>query len=116
MKTLQTLVLATLLSGAAAGLAHAQMGADKMSGMKMDAPAPNPAAMTDGEVRGIDKAHGKVTLRHGEIKNVGMPGMTMAYAVSDPQSLDALKDGDKVRFAMEKINGIYTVTKIAPAK
>jgi len=70
------------------------------------------AQATDGEVRKIDKAQAKVTLKHGEIKSLGMPPMTMAYRVQNPAVLDALQVGDKVKFQAEKIDGQYTVTQI----
>ena len=68
--------------------------------------------MADAEVRKIDKEAGKVTLKHGEIKNLDMPPMTMVFKVKESAMLDTLKIGDKVRIAAEKINGSYTVTKI----
>ena len=68
--------------------------------------------MTDAEVRKIDKDAGKVTLKHGEIKNLDMPPMTMVFRVKEPALLDTLKVGDKVRIAAEKLDGNYTVTKI----
>ncbi|HEU4621985.1 MAG TPA: copper-binding protein [Burkholderiaceae bacterium] len=70
------------------------------------------AAMTDGEVRKIDKDTGKITLRHGEIKNLGMPSMTMVFKAKDPVMLDAVKPGDKVLFTAERIDGAITVTAI----
>jgi Cu(I)/Ag(I) efflux system periplasmic protein CusF len=70
------------------------------------------ASMTDGEVRKVDKEAGKLTLRHGPIKNLEMPGMTMVLKVADPKMLDTLKQGDKVRFTAERVNGAITVTKI----
>lgn len=75
----------------------------------------NAAAMTDGEVRKIDKAQGKVTLKHGAIQNLEMPPMTMVFKVADPKMLDSLKDGDKVRFSADRVNGAITVTAIEPA-
>ncbi len=63
----------------------------------------------DGEVTKIDKAQAKVTLRHGEIKSLDMPAMTMVFRVSDAKLLDSLAVGDKVRFAAEKRDGVYTV-------
>jgi Cu(I)/Ag(I) efflux system protein CusF len=75
-----------------------------------------PASMTVGEVRKIDKAQGKLTLRHGPITNLGMPGMTMVFHVADPKLLDGLKEGDKVRFEADKINGTYTVMAIETLK
>lgn len=69
-------------------------------------------AMTEGEVRKVDAAQGKITLKHGEIKNLDMPAMSMAFAVKDPAMLSRVQPGDKVRFAADKINGTYTVTAI----
>lgn len=71
--------------------------------------------MAEGEVRKIDKAQGKLTLRHGPIANLEMPGMTMVFRVADPKLLDAVKDGDKVRFTAERLNGAFTVTAIQRA-
>nr|WP_297750266.1 copper-binding protein [Hydrogenophaga sp.] len=71
--------------------------------------------MSEGEVRRVDIRTGKLTLRHGEIKNLDMPPMTMVFQVSDPAMLSAVKVGDKVRFRAEKIDGVYTVTRIEPA-
>lgn len=73
------------------------------------------AQETEGEVRKIDKAQGKITLKHGEIKSLDMPPMTMVFHVKDPKSLEALAVGDKVRFAVDKIDGQYTVTAISKA-
>jgi Cu(I)/Ag(I) efflux system protein CusF len=95
-KTLTTTLAALLLAGTASA---------------------NPAAApTDGEVRKIDLDAKKLTLKHAEIKNLDMPGMTMVFQVKDPAMLDKLKPGDKVRFTAEKINGAYTVTTIEAAK
>src|SRR4249920_2516882 len=66
-----------------------------------------------GEVRKIDEAAGKITLKHGPIKNLGMDvGMTMAFRVSDPAMLKQLKVGDKVEFESEQVASGYTVTKM----
>jgi Cu/Ag efflux protein CusF len=76
----------------------------------------NAAPTTDGEVRKVDKEQGKVTLKHGPIANLAMPGMTMVFKVADPRMLDSLKEGDKVKFTAEKVNGAITVTAIQPVK
>lgn len=73
-------------------------------------------AMTDGEVRKIDKAQGKITLKHGEIKNLDMSPMTMVFRVNDPALLDRVKEGDKVGFSADKIGGQFTVTDIEVKK
>ena len=74
------------------------------------------APQSDGEVRKVDRAQGKLTLRHGPLENLSMPGMTMVFKVSDPKLLDNLKEGDKVKFTAEKVNGAFTVTALQPAK
>jgi Cu/Ag efflux protein CusF len=70
------------------------------------------AQSTDGEVKKVDKAQGKITLKHGEIKALEMPPMTMSYRVKNPAVLDTLAVGDRVRFDAEKADGSYTVTTI----
>ena len=77
---------------------------------------PAGAMLADGEVRKIDKAQGKITLRHGRIESLDMPAMTMVFRMADPGRLDALKPGDTVKFAVEKRNGAYTVTQIEVAR
>lgn len=66
----------------------------------------------EAEVRRIDKAARKVTLKHGEIKNLDMPPMSMVFQVKDPAQLDALQVGQKVRFQAVQENGAYWVVKI----
>lgn len=79
--------------------------------------AATPAATTsDGQVRKVDKTQGKVTLKHGPIANLDMPGMTMVFKVRDPKMLDSLQQGDKVRFAADNVNGALTVTAIEVQK
>ena len=73
-------------------------------------------AMADGEVRKVDREQSKLTLRHGPIQTLGMPAMTMVFKVADPTMLEGLKDGDKVRFSADRVNGAITITAIAPAK
>ena len=69
-------------------------------------------ALTEGEVRKVDKAAGKVTLKHGEIRNLDMPPMTMVFAVKDKALLENVKAGDKVAFTVEKDGGQYVVTTL----
>lgn len=69
-------------------------------------------ALTEGEVTKIDKPAGKTTLRHGEIKNLDMPAMTMSFRLSNPQWLDELATGQKLKFAAEKVGGQFTVVKL----
>lgn len=73
------------------------------------------AQTVEGEVRKVDKAQAKLTLRHGEIKNLDMPPMQMVFRVKDVKMLENLNVGDKVRFDAEKVDGQYTVTAIVKA-
>ncbi len=112
-------LLATAVSGAtifaanAQVMDHSKMGSAPMPEMKMEGMA---AAMTEGEVRKIDKDARKITLKHGDIKNLDMPGMTMVFQVRDLALLDKVKVGDKVRFMAEKADGTIVVTAIDLAK
>ena len=70
----------------------------------------------EGEVRKIEKTQAKITLRHGELKGLDMPPMTMVFRVSNPALLDSLAVGDKVKFDAAKVGGSYTVTSISKAQ
>jgi Cu(I)/Ag(I) efflux system protein CusF len=70
------------------------------------------APLTEGEVRKVDREAGKLTIKHGEIKNLEMPPMTMVFRVSAPQLLESLNAGDQVGFQAEKVDGQFTVTAI----
>jgi Cu/Ag efflux protein CusF len=70
-----------------------------------------------GEVKKVDEAAGKITLKHGAAKSLGMDEpMTMVYRVKDPSLLKSVKVGDKVQFEAEQADAGYTVTKIEKAK
>jgi Cu/Ag efflux protein CusF len=73
------------------------------------------APMSEGVVRKIDAATGKITLKHGPITNLGMPPMTMVFRAQPPELLKKVKAGDTVRFRAEDIGGNYTVTAIEKA-
>lgn len=69
----------------------------------------------EGEVRKVDLDAKKITLKHGDIPNLEMIGMTMVFRVSDPALLSKVKPGDKVQFTADKVDGALTVLSIAPA-
>ena len=85
-------------------------------GMTHDAPATAAAAAdisaTQGEVRKINQEQGTITLRHGDIKNLGMPGMTMVFVARDKAMLNGLAEGDQVVFRAERLNGVLMVIAI----
>jgi Cu/Ag efflux protein CusF len=74
-------------------------------------------ASIKGEVKKIDESAGKITLKHGPAKSLGMDeGMTMVYRAKDPAMLKQVKVGDKVKFEAEEAGGGYTVTKLEKSK
>jgi Cu/Ag efflux protein CusF len=80
------------------------------------AQAKNDVALSEGEVRKVDKDAKKLTIRHGPLKNLDMPGMTMVFQVQDPAMLDRVKTGDKIRFNAEKAPSGFIVTEIETVK
>lgn len=108
--------LAAAASFALAQSAPPSVPAAPMSASTAPMSASAAAEMSEGEVRKVDKGSQKLTLRHGEIKNLEMPGMTMVFRVGDPALLDALAVGDKVRFSAERIDGAIVITAIHPLR
>ena len=75
------------------------------------------STLADGQVIKIDQAAGKITIKHGPLKQFGMDeGMTMVYRAADPSMLTAIKPGDKIKFAPDRVNGQFVVTKIERAR
>ncbi len=109
MNALSKLAFATSLFAAAA-FASAQDHAHASHGTESAASAT--AELVDGEVKKIDKDAGKMTLRHGELKNLNMPPMSMVFRVKDPAMLDQVKTGDKVKFAADRVNGAVTIVEL----
>jgi len=66
----------------------------------------------EGEVRKVDKANSKISLKHGEIKNLDMPPMSMVFLVKDKAMLDKVKVDDKVTFTAAQVDGNYTLMSI----
>ena len=108
--------LAAMLSISALAGAFADDGHGKNHGAASAAAETPPVALTEGEVKKVDKETGKVTIKHGPIVNLDMPNMTMVFRVKEPVMLDQVKTGDKIKFAADKINGAYTVMKLDIAK
>ncbi|WP_295531071.1 copper-binding protein [uncultured Pseudacidovorax sp.] len=74
-----------------------------------DAPLPQ----VDAEVRRVDVAQGRITLRHGDIPNLDMGAMTMVFRARDATLLKDIKAGDKVRFTARMVDGQLTVMSLA---
>ena len=80
-----------------------------------DGTAEHAAMLTQGVVKKVDKAAGKMTIKHGPLENLGMPGMTMVFRVQDASWLDKVKPGDNIRFHADMVNGALTVTELEVA-
>jgi Cu/Ag efflux protein CusF len=74
------------------------------------------SALSEGEIKKVDKDTGKLTIKHGPLNNLGMSSMTMAFKVRDPALLEQVKAGDQVRFRAERVNGGLAVTKLEVSK
>ena len=119
-RSMTSAVLSVLLGVFAVGATFAQpadtRGRDPVAG---DAIARSGAAdadeLTDGEVRKVDRDAGRLTLRHGPLRNLDMPGMTMVFDVADAAVLDRLRPGERVRFQAGKVDGRFVVVRIEPA-
>ncbi|MEK9816161.1 MAG: copper-binding protein [Limnobacter sp.] len=117
---LSAITLALLGASAAYAADHTVHVVENENRMKAEAEAKAKAAsqaeMADGEIRKINKNTGKITVKHGEIKSVEMPPMTMVFGVADKAMLEGLKEGDKVKFNVKQEGSNYTVTEIKKAQ
>lgn len=104
------LMLAALLLGAP--FVHAAEDAASASASASAPAATTAVPMSEGEIRKVDAAAGKLTIQHGPLVNLGMEPMTMVFRVQDPVMLSKVRPGSKVRFVAEKINGVLTVTAL----
>ena len=111
MKRFVTTTLIATLGLAAPAIALAQPDHAAHHG-GASAPAAADAKLADGMVKKIDKSAGKLTIAHGPLEALGMPPMTMAFHAAEPGLLDQVKVGDRIRFAVEKVRGVVTVTAV----
>ena len=109
------IAVAFTFAAIAVGLSTAASAADEHAGMgamhdtmHMHSATPVAAPMADGLVKKVDKLAGKLTISHGPLPN-GMPAMTMAFRVKETAWLDQIKAGERIRFAVDTIDGAMTV-------
>ena len=75
------------------------------------------SGLVTGQVVKVDQSAKKITIKHGPIPKLHMDeGMTMVFAAPDPKMLTDVKQGDKVKFDAERVNGQLTLTKIEKSK
>jgi Cu/Ag efflux protein CusF len=110
MKTVHLFAIAAAL--AAASTVHAQQAVDHAAHHAPSTTAAPAEPLSEGEVRKVDLAQRKVTLRHGPLVNLDMPGMTMVFTATDSKLLEGLKPGDKVKFTADKKDGAFVVTAL----
>lgn len=84
--------------------------------LSVGGPASAAEPSVNGEVTKIDESAGKITIRHGAIKNLDMEPMTMVFRVKEPAMLKEVKPGDKIKFEADRVNGAITVTEMKVAK
>jgi len=114
MSSIKTLLLAATLLMPFGAFAQSMIDTSKTGDILVAQAAAGD--MVDGEVRKVDKGNKKLTLKHGEIKSLEMPPMTMVFQVKDAAMLDKVQAGDKVRFKVEKTGSGFVVTEINAAK
>ncbi|MCA8300573.1 copper-binding protein [Burkholderia seminalis] len=108
--------LVLMATGCALAFSAASYAAGDMAGMDMSGGAKQGAdaaqRMSHGEVRKVDAAAGKLTIKHGPLENLGMEAMTMVFKVKDPAMLSQVKSGDKIDFVAEEVGGALTVVEL----
>jgi Cu/Ag efflux protein CusF len=98
--------------------ANASAQTHEHAGPEMASATPGAAdtALSVGEIKKIDKDTGKLTIQHGPLTNLNMPGMTMVFKAQNPSMLEQVKVGDNIHFQAENVNGSLTVTRLESAK
>jgi Cu/Ag efflux protein CusF len=112
MKSLAKFILAIAVLAPATSLTYAHEHNAHEHAADASASADASDAMSAGVVKKVDKSAGRLTIKHGPLKNLGMAGMTMVFRVQEPAMLDQVKAGDSIRFVAEMPNGQLTVAKL----
>lgn len=103
-----------------AGMKGAITVAGASAAPSVDGPKYSPVAastdMAQGEIRKVDTENKKITIRHGEIKSLDMPPMTMVFGVKEEAMLGKVKAGDKVRFNAARVGAVFVVTDLQAAQ
>ena len=73
------------------------------------------AQWASGEIRRVDPDNLRLTIKHGEIKSLDMPPMTMVFHVRDRAVLGDFKAQDKIEFQAQAEGTRYIVTEIRKA-
>jgi Cu/Ag efflux protein CusF len=107
------LFLITLLAAVGTGtvLAHHESGGQHPGQAQASAPSQK-AGKGTGLIQQIDREKGAVTIKHGPLQGLNMPGMTMSFPVKDKAMLSNLQPLQKVDFELTFDGRNYMITKI----
>jgi len=70
-----------------------------------------PAVFSTGKIKKVDAKGKKVTIIHGPLENLDMPGMTMVFK-ADETLIAKMKEGQNIEFVADRIKGKLTVTEM----
>lgn len=110
-RLLASFVIATLPAVAPPVLAQGSHAMHAQA--KPSAPA---AAWTEGTVRTIHKQANQITISHEPLLNLGMGKMTMTFRLKSPALAEGIKEGSRIRFVAENVNGELTVVALEAVK
>jgi Cu(I)/Ag(I) efflux system protein CusF len=117
MKTLTPFLLLSLAAASVGAIpAFAATATVAAVAAAVATPSAKADEMTRGEIKKIDLEAGKVTIKHGEIKNLDMPAMTMVFKLTKPAEANNFNVGDNVQFRADNLNGTLVVTEIAAVR
>lgn len=111
MKHATALIFTLALTAASAAFAATMEGMDMKPAAQAGQSRQDPKPVA-AEVRKVYPDTGKITLKHGDIDNLGMGAMTMTFTVKDKASLKNFKEGDKVMAVFDRVNGQPTVVEM----
>ena len=70
------------------------------------------AEWANGEIRRLDPENKRLTIKHGDIKSIDMPPMTMVFYVKESSLLEGFQVQDTVEFQAMAEGTKYIVTAI----
>ena len=71
-----------------------------------------PPALHEAEGRVVALSAQSLTLAHGPFTTLGMPGMTMTFALARPELATGLKVGDRVRFGVSQSDAGLVIEQV----
>jgi Cu/Ag efflux protein CusF len=110
---MKTLLLIMLFTAVGAGNAFANHHPGGQHPAQAQAPsASQKSAKGTGLIQQIDRDKGVITIKHGPLQGLNMPGMTMSFLVKDKAMLSNLQPLQKVDFELTYDGRQYLITSI----